>query len=136
MNASVRPIPVSRDKRDPGETTVQVLLAVPIVFTLVLIAVQGAVYMHSAHVASASASRGAAAGAAMNGGEIEAIDAAVRTAAELSAQFADEPRAIIARDTVTMTVTLRVPQVAPFFSLHVSRTAVEPRERFIPEDER
>jgi len=136
VNTRVRPRLVSRDKSHLGETTVQVLLAVPIVFTLVLIAIQGAVYMHSAHVASASASRGAAVGATMNGGEIDAIDAAVRTAAELSAQLADEPRAVIARDRVTVTVTLRVPQVAPFFSLLVSRTAVEPRERFIPEDER
>lgn len=136
MKTRVRPTTVSSEKRDLGETTVQVLLAVPIILSLVLMAVQGAVYMHAAHVASASAARGAAAGAAVNGGMIDAIDVAVRTAAELSAQFVEEPQATIASDTVTVTVTLRVPQVAPFFRLHVSRTAVEPRERFIPEDER
>lgn len=119
-----------------GETTTQVVLTVPIVLSLLLMAVQGAVYMHTAHVASASAARGAAAGAAINGGSIAAIDAAVRSTAELSAQLVDEPQAMISNDRVAVTVNLRVPRVSPFFRLSVSRTAVEPRERFIPEDER
>jgi glycine/D-amino acid oxidase-like deaminating enzyme len=121
---------------ESGETTTQVVLAVPIVLSLVLMAVQGAVYIHTAHVASASAARGAAAGAAMNGGVIAALDAAVRSTAELSAQLAQEPQATIGNDLVVVTVNLRVPQVAPFFHLNVSRTVVEPRERFVPENER
>ena len=124
------------DCPDSGETTTQVVLAVPIVLSLMLMAVQGAVYMHTAHVASASAARGASAGAAMNGGVIAALDAAVRSAAELSAQLVEEPRATIGDDKVVVTVTLRVPRVSPFFHFRVSRTVVEPRERFVPEDER
>lgn len=124
------------DGPELGETTTQVVLAVPIVLSLVLMAVQGAVYMHTAHVASASAARGATAGAAMNGGVIAALDAAVRSAAELSAQLVEEPEATISDDKVVVTVNLRVPQVSPFFHLSVSRTVVEPRERFVPENER
>ena len=119
-----------------GETTTQVVLAVPIVLTLVLMAVQGAIYMHTAHVASASAARGASAGAAVNGGTIAALDAAVRSVAELSAQLVEEPKAKVNDNKVVVTVSLRVPRVSPFFRLNVSRTVVEPRERFIPEDER
>ena len=119
-----------------GETTTQVVLAVPIVLSFILMAVQGAVYMHTAHVASASAARGASAGAALNGGIIAALDAAVRSAAELSAQLVEEPLAKVDANKVAVTVNLRVPQVSPFFRFNVSRTVVEPRERFIPEDER
>jgi hypothetical protein len=99
-------------------------------------AVQGAVYMHTAHVASASAARGASAGASMNGGVIAALDAAVRSVAELSAQLVEEPQATIGDELVAVTVNLRVPQVAPFFNFNVSRTVVEPLERFIPEGDR
>ncbi len=130
-----RPIHSCGD-RESGETTTQVVLAVPIVLSLVLMAVQGAVYMHTAHVASASAARGATAGAALNGGVIAALDAVVRSAAELSAQLAEEPHASISDDLVAVTVKLRVPQVTPFFHINVSRTVVEPRERFIPEGDR
>lgn len=121
---------------ESGETTTQVVLAVPVVLSLVLMAVQGAIYMHTAQVASASAARGATAGAAVNGGVIAAIDAAVRSSAELSGQLVDEPLAMIGDELVAVTVNLRVPQVAPFFHLNVSRTVVEPRERFIPESDR
>lgn len=127
---------VSSDDSESGETTTQIVLAVPIVLSLVLMAVQGAVYMHTSHVASASAARGAAAGAALNGGILAALDAATRSAAELSAHLADEPQATFSDDKVMVTVNLRVPQVAPFFRLSVSRTVVEPRERFVPENER
>lgn len=121
---------------ESGETTTQVVLAIPIVLSLVLMAVQGAIYMHTAHVASASAARGATAGAAMNGGVVAALDAAARSTAELSAQLVNEPQATITDDLVVVTVNLRVPQVAPFFHFNVSRTVVEPRERFVPENER
>jgi hypothetical protein len=121
---------------ESGETTTQVVLAVPIVLSLVLMAVQGAIYMHTAHIASASAARGATAGAAMNGDTIAALDAAIRSVAELSAQLVEEPQATISDNDVLVTVNLRVPQVSPFFHLNVSRTVIEPRERFVPENER
>lgn len=136
MRTSINRKLVASDDRESGETTTQVVLAVPVVLSLVLMAVQGAVYMHTAHVASASAARGATAGAAMNGGVIAALDAAVRSAAELSAQLVEEPQATISDDKVAVTVNLHVPQVSPFFHLSVSRTVVEPRERFVPENER
>jgi len=119
-----------------GETTAQVVLAVPILLSLVLMAVQGAVFMHTANVATVSAARGAAAGASMQGGILAALDATVRSTAELSVQLIGEPVAVISNEQVSVTVNLRVPQVAPFFNLSVTRTVIEPRERFIPEDER
>ena len=105
-------------KIDNGETTTQVLLGVPVVFSLLLMAIQGAVFFHTANIASVAAAQSAAAGAAVDGGMLPALDKAARTIAELSGQSYSLPQAVITTDEVVVTVRLRVPQVAPFFLVH------------------
>jgi hypothetical protein len=43
---------------EPGETVIQVVIAVPIVLSMLLIAVQAMLFMHSAQIASLAASKG------------------------------------------------------------------------------
>ena len=123
-------------KVDKGETVTQVLLGVPVVFSLLLMAIQGAVFFHTANVASVVAAQSAAAGAALDGGLLPALDTAARTIAELSGQSDSLPQAVITADEVVVTVHLRVPQVAPFFSFTATRVAHEPLERYLSEVER
>ena len=121
---------------DKGETTTQVLLGVPVVFTLLLMAIQGAVFFHTANVASVAAAQSAAAGAAVDGGILPALDQAARAIAELSGQSYSLPQAVITTNEVVVTVRLRVPKVAPFFAFTVTRVAHEPLERYISEIDR
>ena len=122
-------------KMDRGETTTQVLLAVPVVFSLLLLAVQSAVYFHTANVASVAAAQGAAAAAA-DGGMIPALEAAARMIAELSAESSQVPSVSFTDSDVAVAVHLRVPQVAPFFALTVTRVSREPFERYVAESDR
>jgi hypothetical protein len=107
-----------------------------VVFSLLLMAIQGAVFFHTANIASVAAAQSAAAGAAVDGGMLPALDKAARTIAELSGQSYSLPQAVITTDEVVVTVRLRVPQVAPFFSFTVTRVAHEPLERYISEMDR
>ena len=121
---------------DHGETVVQVVIAVPIVLSLLLMAIQAMLFMHSAHIATLSAAKGAATAASANGDMISAIDSATRTAAELGAQLIGTPT-LEARDGfVVMRVRVVVPNVAMFFPSSVERQGEEPLEDFVPEDER
>ncbi|NQW33765.1 MAG: hypothetical protein HQ467_04170 [Acidimicrobiaceae bacterium] len=121
---------------DRGDTVVQVVIAVPVVLMLLLIAVQAMLFMHSAHIATLSAAKGAAVAAATNGNAVSAIDSATRTAAELGAQLIGTPT-LEARDGfVVMRVRVAVPNVAMFFPSSVERQGEEPLEDFVPEDER
>ncbi|MSY14439.1 MAG: hypothetical protein F2724_02110 [Actinobacteria bacterium] len=93
-------------------------------------------FFHTANIASVAAAQSAAAGAAVDGGMLPALDKAVRTIAELSGQSYSLPQAVITTNEVVVTVRLRVPRVAPFFSLTVTRVAHEPLERYISEIDR
>ena len=126
----------SRRRSDEGEVSAEVVLAVPTVFLVVLLAIQLAMYVHTANVASVSAATGAAATAATGGGPAAGADAAMRTALDLSGRLVSRPSIEWGDGEVAVTVELSVPKVAPFMDLRVARTAREPRERFVPEDER
>lgn len=112
------------------------VLAVPTVFLVVLFAIQLAMYAHTATVASVAASTGAAAAAGIDGGPAVGSETARRTAIDLSGRLSRVPSVTWAEDEVAVTVILNVPKVAPFLDLVVSRTAREPRERFVTEDQR
>ncbi|MGA1654443.1 MAG: hypothetical protein ACO384_08195, partial [Ilumatobacteraceae bacterium] len=68
---------------EPGETVIQVVIAVPIVLSMLLIAVQAMLFMHSAQIASLAASKGASIAATSQGDVVEALNLATVTAAEL-----------------------------------------------------
>ncbi|NQV96802.1 MAG: hypothetical protein HQ486_03305 [Acidimicrobiaceae bacterium] len=121
---------------DPGDTVVQVVIAVPIVLLLLLMSVQAMLFMHSAHIAVLAASKGAAIAASTDGDLVSAIDSATRTAAELGAQLIGTPSVTVIDGFVAVQVRVEVPNVAPFFPTSVLRQSEEPLENFVPEDER
>lgn len=118
---------------DRGDTVVQVVVAVPVVLMLLLIAVQAMLFMHSAHIATLSAAKGAAVAASTNGNAVSAIDSATRTAAELGAQLIGTPTLEVSNGFVAMRVRVSVPNISIFFPASVERRGEEPLEEFISE---
>lgn len=123
-------------RSEQGDVSAQTVIAVPVIFLTLMIAVQATVFMHSAHVASVAAMNAASQGAVTEGSDVAALAAAIQTVAELSGRLTDSPQVVRDQDSVTVTVRLEVPEVAPFFDLTVTRTAREPIERFVSEVER
>ena len=122
---------------DRGETTTQVVLVLPIVISILLIAVQASVYFHTSNVAGAAASRGASeatsddesTGVVIGRAESAALELLDDSRTRLAAPVAVE----VSTESVTVSVEVRVPRIAPFFPRTVRRTATEPRERFLTE---
>jgi Flp pilus assembly protein TadG len=121
---------------DRGEATTQVVILMPLLIFLVVLGVQTAIYFHAANVASAAASQGAAAGAPLGSGAGDAEAAARQTISDLAATAGASPVAAESTDFVSVTVEVRVPHIVPFFPDAVRRSAIEPRERFVPETDR
>ena len=121
---------------DPGETVVQVVIAVPIVLSMLLIAIQAMLFMHSANIATLAASKGASVAANTQGDVVLALNAATQTVAELGAQLIGTPTANIADGFATVQIRVAVPNVAPFFPTSVLRQGEEPLESFVQEDDR
>jgi hypothetical protein len=87
-------------------------------------------------VADAAAARGAAAGSAVDAGPGRATAVAAAVVAESGSTLAGPVTVELAETTVRVRVTISVPRIVPLFPATVSRDAVEPRERFVPESER
>lgn len=127
-------------RRDRGETTTQIVLVVPIVVSILMIAVQSAIYFHTSAVAGAAASHGASA-AAVRGDTIDAVTHLGREAAQLvlaEAGVRDSllPDVVVSTETVSVGVEVEVPHIVPYFPRTVRRVATEPRERFLTESMR
>lgn len=123
-------------RADRGETSIETVLAVPVVFGILMLGVHASLWWHGAHVATAVAAHGAAAGARYGGGAAAAIDVAVRAAAGLSGRVVGTPRAEVSDDEMVVTVRVAVPRLTPLLPAEVVRVAREPIERFVPEPER
>ena len=123
-------------RADRGETSIETVLAVPVVFGILMLGVHASLWWHGAHLATAVAAHGAAAGARYAGGAAAAIDVAVRAAAGLSGRVVGTPQAVVAGDEVVVTVRVAVPRLTPLLPAEVVRAAHEPVERFVPEPER
>lgn len=121
---------------EPGETVVQVVIAVPIVLSMLLIAIQAMLFMHAAQIASLAASKGASVAANSQGDVVLALNSASRTAAEMGAQLIGVPTAIIDNGFASVQVRVAVPNIAPFFPRSVSRHGEEPLETFVQEGNR
>ncbi len=122
--------------RDRGEAAAQLVIITPVLVLLIFLGVQAAVYFHAANVAAAAASRGAAAASARTADAGDGIEAAQRTISDLGSNSAGAPTVQESTTTVSVTVTIVVPRILPFFPDSVSRTALEPKERFVPESDR
>jgi hypothetical protein len=112
------------------------VIVVPTVLLLLLVAVQVAVLLHGATVADAAAARGAAAGSALDTAPGRATEVAAAVVGESGSTLAAPVVVELAETTVRVRVTVAVPRILPLFPATVSRDAVEPRERFVPESER
>lgn len=127
-------------RMDSGEVTSQTVIILPTVVVILFLAIQGALYFHISHVAGAAASQGAAAASAKSLSSSQAIqrgrESADTLVRETGTDFAEPTVVAVTNDEVRVTVTTRVPRIVPFFPLTVSRTVVEPRERFIMEFQR
>ena len=121
---------------DPGETVVQIVIAVPIVLSMLLIAIQAMLFMHSAHIATLAASKGASVAANTQGDVVLALNVATQIVAELGVQLIGTPTANIADGFATVQIRVAVPNVAPFFPTSVLRQGEEPLEIFVQEDDR
>lgn len=125
------------ERSDSGEVTSQTVIVLPTVVVVLFLAIQAALYFHISHVAGAAAAQGAAAASAKSLTSSQAIqrgrDSADLLVRETGTDFAGSTVVAVTNDEVRVTVTAKVPGVVPFFPLTVSRTVVEPRERFIME---
>ena len=121
---------------EAGETLIQVVIAVPIVLSMLLIAIQAMLFMHSAQIASLAASKGASIAATSHGDVVEALNSVTLTVAELGAQLVGTPTAVIENDFALVQVRVAVPTVAPFFPDSVLRHGIEPLENFVREVDR
>ena len=119
-----------------GETTAQVVLAVPVLLFFLLFGIQVSLYFHTAQIASIAAQEAAIAGAAAGSNEIEALAVAVRSIAELHASEGKTPIVRMGERTIEVEVLLRVPTVISMFPAFVTRSASEPLERYVYEVER
>jgi Flp pilus assembly protein TadG len=129
--------PAARRRRfagERGEVSTQMVLLVPALMLLVLLVVQGALYFHAANVATAAAERGASAGAIYLAPAGAAASEARHVVSDNGAQL--QGVSASQGETVLVTVRVRVSQVVPFFPGSVSRTAQQPKERFVPEADR
>ena len=122
--------------RDRGEVSTQIVILTPLLILLVFLGVQSAIYFHAANVASAAASQGAAAGSPVGAVAGDATAAATQILADLGATGGAEPSVIVGAGFVRVTVEVVVAHIVPFFPDMVQRTAVEPKERFVPESDR
>ena len=115
------------------------VILTPILIILAFLGVQTAIYFHAANVAAAAASQGAAAAAPNIRSNItsnNAVAAAERTVFELGGHNARPPSVTVDGSFVTVSVEVKVPRILPFFPSTVTRRALEPRERFVPESNR
>lgn len=119
-----------------GETTAETVIAVPVVFAVLMIAVHATAFLHGAQVASVAASRGAAVGAARDGSAEAAVAVASETVRSLSSRAAREPVALVDGEWIEVSVWIDVPPIAPFLPRTAVRSVREPLERYRYEDER
>lgn len=122
--------------RDCGEAVAQLVIITPVLVLLVFLGIQSAIYFHAANVAAAAASQGAAAASPLDAGANDGAAAAQQTISDLGSAATGAPAVQEANGYVSVTVTIAVARVLPFFPDSVSRTAVEPKERFVPESDR
>jgi Flp pilus assembly protein TadG len=109
-------------------------ILVPVALFLVLAAVQLAAWFHAANVAQHASARAASVASrhqsSTAAGEAEAL-ATVRDSGAAVAGVS-----VTGGSTIRATVTVRVSRIVPLFPGTVTRSASEPKERYVPEDER
>lgn len=112
------------------------VILTPILLVLVLLGVQAAVYFHAANVAMAAASQAAATASSPAAVAGDGVAVAQRTIDDLGGHPVHVPTVNISDGYVSVSVQVVVSRIVPFFPGSVTRTVLEPRERFVPESNR
>lgn len=126
---------MSRDRAGfrRGEASVETVLVFPVLLGVVLVLVQLAVTMHTAHVAGVVAMRGAQTAARMAGHPAAvptAVDEMDSTIRDLQGRPADSLALRFDDLSVRSTVVLRTGVVVPWLATRVERSASIPLEVF------
>jgi Flp pilus assembly protein TadG len=126
----------SSRRDDRGDTTTQLVLITPVVLVLVLLVVQLALFLHASNVGAAAAHRAVAAGAVLGASAADGRRAAEELAGDAGARLVGAPTVERSAGVVRARVSVRVHRLVPGLPTSVTRTAVAPVERFVPEPER
>jgi hypothetical protein len=124
---------------DRGETSIQVVLLVPIILSIFFLCVHAATLSHGGHVASLAAIRGAQLSASSNGSSLSNAvvrSEVLRTVGEMGSTLESDPLISLYQGTVQVTVQVQIPRVVPFLPTSVRRSATVPLEQFIEEQDR
>ena len=122
-----------------GETSIQTVIIVPVVLTVLFLAVHLAVLGHASHVAQAAAQRGAHVAAASNGsmnGLRQAVSLSSNVVQELGGELGSLPVVRRSGRTVGVTVHLVTQKIVPFMPNNLRRTVWVAQEEFIREQDR
>ncbi len=119
---------------DRGEAIVEHVILIPVVLFIVLLGIQAAVYFHAANVAEHASSRGVSVASRFRATNASGVAEATATVRDSGSALA--VATVTGGTTIRASVTVKVNRILPFFPSTVTRVASEPKERFIPEDER
>lgn len=127
--------------RDSGMSSVEFVVITPVLFALLFLIAQFALYFFADQVAQAAAQAGArkaraTADADPGGWAQQAHDTAANRIRSLGPSLVGDPviqPATVGTDQVKVTVQADVVQVIPFLHLHVTATSTGPIERFVPD---
>lgn len=122
-----------------GETTVQAVLMVPVIFLLLLVGVHIASYMHASNVANSAAKRSAQVAAGMpdaNQASLAATNSVSQMVNSLGARVSRPVDIAVSSNFVTVSVHLRISSIVPFVPDTVTKRGIARREVFVSEDER
>ena len=129
----------SEVRRNRGETSIQAVLLVPAILGIFFLGVHATALAHGAHVANASAIRGAQIAAFSNseGNDVvRALNEMEQVVSDLGSHMYSAPSLEIGSKSVRVTVKVAVQSVVPFLPTSVTRSAIVSREQFLMEQDR
>lgn len=130
---------MTRRNNPRGETTVQAVLVVPVVLTILFVGAHVTAYVRGSQVANAAAIRGAQVAASVEPdaagtwSTLREIDTVVT---DLGFRTAAAPGIEVGPKVARVTVSLVIHRVVPFLPDVVTRSALVPREVFLREQDR
>lgn len=129
----------SRHENNRGESSTQTVIVVPVVLTVLFLAVHLVILGHASHVAQVAAQRGAQVAAVSNGsinGFQQATQLSRNVVSELGGTLGSSPVIHRSEKTVGVTVHLVTQELVPFLPNSVYRTVWVAKEEFIREQDR
>lgn len=131
--------PGTIQERDRGESTVQSVLIVPVILTILFMGAHVAAYARGSQVANAAALRGAQVAASVEpdaAGTWSTLREVDTVVADLGFRTAAAPEIEVGPRDARVTVSLLVSRVVPFLPGVVTRSVQVPREVFLKAQDR